>query len=140
MSPWVWLRIGAISGFLAVALGAFGAHGLKERFKVIESDTPAERSVKTRKLENWETAARYEMYHALALAAVAMLVFHAGPRGAASVAGWSFVAGTLLFSGSLYAWVLTDVHWLVHVTPVGGVALMIGWLALAIGASGPMKV
>lgn len=136
MSGWGWLRIGAISGFLSVALGAFGAHSLRDRFHVEESDTFASRAEKERKLENFETAARYQMYHALALAAVALLAFQGTAGWALPVAGWSFVAGTILFSGSLYAWVLTGQRWLVALTPIGGLIFLVGWLALAI-ASGP---
>src|ERR1700754_438153 len=113
MSGWVWLRIGAISGFIAVALGAFGAHSLRDRFRVVETDSFSVRADNARKLENFETAARYQMYHALALAAVALLAFQGKSGGALAAAGWSFVIGTLLFSGSLYAWVLTSQRWLV---------------------------
>jgi uncharacterized membrane protein YgdD (TMEM256/DUF423 family) len=136
MSGWFWLRIGAISGFLAVAFGAFGAHSLKDRFKVAESDSFQVRADKQRKLENFETAARYQMYHALALAAVGLLVLHgkAGTGVAGPVAGWAFLAGTLLFSGSLYAYVLTAQRWLVALTPIGGVVFLVGWIALALAA------
>lgn len=139
MSGWFWLRIGAISGFLAVAFGAFGAHSLKDRFKPIESDAFQERADKQRMLENFETAARYQMYHALALAAVGLLLLHgkAGAGMAGTVAGWSFLAGTLLFSGSLYTLVLTGQRWLGAVTPIGGVAFLVGWIALALAARPP---
>ena len=139
MSGWVWLRIGAISGFLAVALGAFGAHSLRDRFKVVESDSFAERTSKQRMLENFETAARYQMYHALAIGAVALLAIHGKTGGAVSVAGWAFLVGTLLFSGSLYVLVLTGQRWLGAITPLGGVGFLIGWLALAVAASGPSR-
>ena len=114
----IWWLAGGISGFLAVAAGAFGAHGLRER-------VPAEL------LAVFETGARYHLVHALALCAVASLAGRA-PAGAVAVAGWSFVAGTVLFSGSLYALVLTGVRGLGAVTPFGGVALLVGWAALAV--------
>lgn len=113
--PW-WIA-GGVSGFLAVAAGAFGAHGLKDRL------TPDLLAV-------WETGARYQMYHALALLAVASLVARA-PSNVARVAGWAFLLGTVLFSGSLYALALTGERWLGAVTPFGGLAFLSGWLALA---------
>ena len=109
--------IGAVLGFVAVAAGAFGAHALRARL------TPAD-------LEIFETAARYQMYHALALLGVAW-AFTRWPGGAATAAGWLFLAGTVVFSGSLYLLVLTGQRWLGAVTPLGGVALLAGWLALA---------
>lgn len=139
MSGWAWLRIAAISGFLSVALGAFGAHALRDRFKVEESDSFPSRSHKLRMLENFDTGARYQMYHALALGAVALLAIHGKTGAAVSVAGWSFLVGTILFSGSLYILVLTGQRWLGAVTPFGGVAFLIGWLALAAAASGPNR-
>src|SRR4051812_47301453 len=102
MSGPVWLRIAAISGFLSVALGAFGAHSLRDRFKVEEGDLFALRTSKQRTVENFETAARYQMYHALAMAAVALLAIQGKSGAAISVAGWAFLVGTILFSGSLY--------------------------------------
>lgn len=139
MSGWAWLRIGAISGFLSVALGAFGAHSLRDRFKVTESDSFATRTGNQRMLENFETAARYQMYHALAIGAVALLAIHGKSGGAVSVAGWGFLVGTVLFSGSLYVLVLTGQKWLGAITPLGGVSFLIGWLALAVAASGPSR-
>ncbi len=114
----VWWLAGGISGFLAVAAGAFGAHGLEER---VAPDL----------LAVFETGARYHLVHALALCAVASLASRA-PAGAVRVAGWSFLAGTVLFSGSLYALVLTGIRSLGAVTPFGGVALLAGWAALAV--------
>ncbi len=110
--------IGAISGFIAVATGAFGAHGLR---KIVAPEH----------LVTWETAARYQMYHALALLAVAILV--EGPAaGPARWAGRLFILGTLLFSGSLYALVLSGNTRLGIITPFGGVAFLAGWAALAL--------
>jgi uncharacterized membrane protein YgdD (TMEM256/DUF423 family) len=133
------LRIGAVAGFLAVAFGAFGAHGLKDRLKPAVSDSTEEAAFKLRRLENFETASRYNMYHALALVAVGMLALSGRPGTALSVAGWSFVFGTLIFSGSLYAYGLTGQRWLGAITPFGGVGLLIGWIALALAAGGAVK-
>lgn len=110
--------IGAISGFIAVATGAFGAHGLRQMV------TPEH-------LVTWETAARYQMYHALALLAVAMLAEGPG-AGPARWAGRLFILGTVLFSGSLYALVLSNNSRLGIITPFGGVAFLAGWVALAL--------
>ncbi|MDP1627050.1 MAG: DUF423 domain-containing protein [Parvibaculum sp.] len=116
----IWLTIGALSGLFSVALGAFAAHGLQSRVG------PAELAV-------FETGARYQMYHALALLAVAWVAAQGGGTFAA-IAGWAFVAGTILFSGSLYYLGLTGSRSLVLVTPVGGVAFLAGWLSLALAA------
>jgi uncharacterized membrane protein YgdD (TMEM256/DUF423 family) len=116
--------IGALSAGIAVAAGAFGAHALRARLE-------------PRLLEVFETAARYQMYHALALIAVAWLIDRgaaARATGPATVAGWAFIAGTALFSGSLYAMALTGVRALGAITPFGGVALLAGWAALALAA------
>jgi uncharacterized membrane protein YgdD (TMEM256/DUF423 family) len=118
-----FLSLGAISAAIAVGAGAFGAHALRAR-------------VDARMLEVWETAARYQMYHALALLLVAVLMreAEAGKHRSLRAAGWCFVAGTLVFSGSLYAMTLTGVTALGAVTPVGGVCFIAGWVVLAAGA------
>jgi uncharacterized membrane protein YgdD (TMEM256/DUF423 family) len=134
-----WLRVGALAGFLAVAFGAFGAHGLKDHLKPAASDSPDEAAFKLRRIENFETASRYNMYHALALLAVGMLALSGRPGPALAVAGWSFVAGILLFSGSLYAYGLLGQRWLGAVTPFGGLGFLIGWLALALAVGGAVK-
>jgi uncharacterized membrane protein YgdD (TMEM256/DUF423 family) len=113
----VFLGLGAVSAALAVALGAFAAHGLRARLS-------------PEALQTFETGARYHMYHALALLAVAWAVTR-WPGTAVSVAGWLFIAGTLLFSGSLYLLAITGVRILGAITPVGGFAFILGWLALA---------
>lgn len=115
----LFFGVGSVSALLAVAAGAFGAHGLRSRL----SDEL---------LAAFETGARYQMYHALALLAVAW-AHTRWPGGVVSVAGWLFVAGTVVFSGSLYLLALTGQRWLGAVTPVGGVAFLLGWLALATG-------
>ena len=112
--------LGSLSGFIAVALGAFAAHGLKAR---LAPDL----------LAVFETGARYQMYHALALLAAAWACGR-WPGGWPAAAGWFFVAGTLLFCGSLYVLALTGQRWLGAVAPFGGLALLAGWLCLASGA------
>jgi uncharacterized membrane protein YgdD (TMEM256/DUF423 family) len=116
----IFLALGAISGFLAVAAGAFGAHALRDRLTA-------------EYLTVFETAARYQMYHALALLAVALLL-SLRPLGTLQWAGWLFVVGTTLFSGSLYALALTGTRWLGAITPLGGVAFLAGWICLALSA------
>ncbi len=116
----LFLVLGALSACMAVALGAFAAHGLRDR-------------VPPDMLAVFETGARYQMYHALALIAVAWVATRGG-GGTIAASGWLFVAGTLLFSGSLYALVLTGHRWLGAITPLGGVAFLLGWLALAVAA------
>ena len=116
----LFFRLGALFALAAVAAGAFGAHALRDRL------TPERLAV-------FETAARYEMYHALALVAVAWAVTR-WPGPLPVWAGWLFVAGTVLFSGSLYLLALTGTRWWGAVTPLGGVALLSGWLCLALSA------
>lgn len=117
----LWLLIAAINGFLAVAAGAFGAHGLQHRLDA-------------HGLQTFETGARYQMYHALAigLAAFAIRGNAAAPAHGAAVL---FLAGIVLFSGSLYVLALTNVRTVALVTPVGGVAFLAGWIALAWAAT-----
>jgi uncharacterized membrane protein YgdD (TMEM256/DUF423 family) len=111
------LLAGAVFGFLAVALGAFGAHALRDR-------------VGPEDLEIFETGVRYQMYHALALLGAAWVASR-WPGGAVTAAGWLFGIGIVVFSGSLYALVLSGVRWLGAVTPLGGLSLLAGWVALA---------
>lgn len=115
-----WITIGAINGFLAVALGAFGAHGLK---KLVTPEL----------LVTFETGARYHLVHALALVAVGFLA-HLKPSSQVDAAGWAFQAGIVLFSGSLYALTLSGVRVLGAITPFGGVAFLAGWVLLALAA------
>jgi uncharacterized membrane protein YgdD (TMEM256/DUF423 family) len=111
--------LGAISAFIAVAAGAFGAHALRARL-------PADL------LAVFETAARYQMYHALGLLAVAWSAAQ-WPGALVRSAGWLFVGGTVVFSGSLYVLSLTGLRWLGAVTPLGGLLFLGGWAALAAG-------
>ena len=113
----VFLSLGALLAGIAVAAGAFGAHGLRAR---LEPDM----------LAVFETGARYHMYHALALVAVAWAVAR-WPESQAAVAGWLFVAGIVVFSGSLYALALTGVRALGAITPLGGLCFLAGWGMLA---------
>jgi len=115
-----FLALGALSAAVAVALGAFGAHALRAR---LSPDL----------LATFEVGVRYQMYHALALLAAAWAMGR-WPGQPLLLAGWCFVAGTLLFSGSLYLLVLTGHRWLGAVTPLGGGAFIAGWLLLAWGA------
>jgi uncharacterized membrane protein YgdD (TMEM256/DUF423 family) len=115
-----FFRLGAGSAFIAVAAGAFGAHALRARLDL-------------GMLAVFETGARYQMYHALALLAVAWATDR-WPGKLTSMAGWCFVAGTILFSGSLYAIALTGHRALGAITPLGGMAFLTGWLCLAVGA------
>ena len=115
------LILGALSGAIGVAAGAFGAHALRD-------------TVEPRLLEVFETAARYQMYHALALVAVG-LVGSRWPSRLLAAAGWLFVVGTLFFSGSLYAMTFTGIRALGAVTPIGGVCFIAGWLCLAVAAA-----
>lgn len=110
---------GAVSAFIAVAAGAFGAHALRTR---LPRDL----------LAVFETGARYQMYHALALLAVAWAATR-WPGVPVRAAGWLFIGGTLLFSGSLYLLALTGANWLGAITPLGGLLLLAGWAAFAIG-------
>jgi uncharacterized membrane protein YgdD (TMEM256/DUF423 family) len=119
----VFLVLGALAAGIAVALGAFGAHALRARL------TPE-------MLATFETGVRYHLYHALALFAVAMVVGRwPSSAPAATAAGWLFIAGILMFSGSLYLLALTGVRGLGAITPIGGLAFLAGWGCLALAAA-----
>jgi len=124
MTPNGIVALGAVLGALAVGIGAFGAHGLQGRV------TPDMLAV-------FETAVRYQMYHALALVLLGLFAGRGPsplplelPPGVAPAA-WLYLAGVVLFSGSLYALVLTDKRWLGAVTPLGGVCFIVAWLMFA---------
>lgn len=110
-----WGMIAAVSGLICVALGAFGAHGLRQW-------------VEPGLLATWGTAVDYQFYHTLALLVLALPGLP--PRRSLTVVRWCFVAGMVIFSGSLYLLVLTGTRWLGAITPIGGLAFMAGWLAL----------
>ena len=116
-----FLLLGGMLGFLGVALGAFGAHGLRNWLSA-------------EMLAVFETGVRYQMYHALAILIVAAAIGHIGNARLLAAAGWSFFAGILLFSGSLYALALTGVAVLGALTPIGGLLFLIGWGCLAVFA------
>jgi uncharacterized membrane protein YgdD (TMEM256/DUF423 family) len=115
-----WFAAGAIAAGLGVVLGAFGAHGLKDR---VAPDL----------LAIYETGVRYHLVHALGLLAVGWAT-ERWPGPWATAAGWLFVAGIVVFSGSLYLLAVTGIRWLGAITPVGGLAFIAGWVALAIAA------
>lgn len=115
-----FIQAGAILAGLAVALGAFGAHGLKNLLQ------------QTGRTANFETAAQYQMYHALALVLLGLLMIHY-PARQLVWAGWAFIIGIVFFSGSLYILSLTNVTKWGAVTPIGGLAFLAGWVLLLIG-------
>ena len=117
MSGGTATRIAAATGFLAVALGAFGAHGLKDI--LAQNGTAA----------IWETAVFYHFIHAV------MLFLLAGRKPFAAGAWWCFLAGIVFFSGSLYLLALTNEHWLGVITPFGGAGLLAGWVCLFFNAA-----
>jgi uncharacterized membrane protein YgdD (TMEM256/DUF423 family) len=121
--PKNFLLVAAVLGFLGVAFGAFGAHGLRGR---LSPDM----------LAVFEIGVRYQMYHVFALLAVAVAIAHFGRTRLLVIAGWSFIAGMLIFSGSLYALALTGTGMFGAITPIGGVGLLLGWACLAFFAAG----
>jgi len=120
MARW-WLLIGSIAGFLGVAGGAFGAHAVKSR-------------VTEQMLANFDTGTRYLLAHAVALLVVGMLAGRPGSNGL-TVVGVSFTIGIVIFTGSLWVMALTGHKWLGAITPIGGTALIVGWIALAVAAA-----
>lgn len=113
----LFIMLGSLLGAIGVALGAFGAHGLRNRL-----DAPM--------LAVWETAVRYHLTHALALIAAAWVVDRF-PARTGVWAGWLFLVGVVIFSGSLYLMALSGQRWLGAVTPIGGAAFILGWVLLA---------
>jgi uncharacterized membrane protein YgdD (TMEM256/DUF423 family) len=116
----IFFGVGALSALISVAAGAFGAHALRGRL------APDYLAV-------FETAARYQMYHALALFAVAWAITR-WPGPLPVWAGWLFVGGTVVFSGSLYILALSGIRWFGAITPLGGAAFLAGWLCLMVSA------
>jgi uncharacterized membrane protein YgdD (TMEM256/DUF423 family) len=119
------LLASGVMGFLAVALGAFGAHGLKSRLAPL-ADGAA-------RLDWWSTGAHYHLVHALAFAVVGYLATRTG-SAAVTAAAVAFLVGILLFSGSLYVMALTGIRWLGAITPLGGLAFLVGWISIAVAA------
>ena len=117
----IFLIVSALTGALAVALGAFAAHGLRDRL------TP-------QSLATFETGVRYLMYHALALIGVALAASRRPDSNLPTIGGWLMVAGMAFFSGSLILLAFTGVSWLGAIAPVGGLCFILGWLCLALAA------
>ncbi len=124
-----WICLGAILAALAVGLGAFGAHGLDEILSERHRDDP---ELLARRMDNWKTAALYQMHHSIGLILVGLVAL-VRPGKWLAVAGWCFILGILVFSGLLYALVVTEVRVLGAVVPIGGIAYIVGWIALAMG-------
>jgi len=123
----LFLLLSGVYGFLAVALGAFGAHGLKARLDGLPDGA--------QRMGWWQTGAQYHLAHALALALAAYLAARTG-SAAATAAGFCFAGGVLLFSGSLYMMTLTGIRVLGAVTPLGGLFMLAGWVSVVVAASG----
>lgn len=118
----IFLCLAAIFGGLSVAAGAFASHALKEKLS-------------ERAMEIFETGVRYQMYHALALLMVALLLSRAEAAQTTLIAaGVAFIVGVMIFSGSLYTLSLTNIKWLGAITPLGGAAFLVGWSCLAVAA------
>ncbi|MCS1352155.1 DUF423 domain-containing protein [Mechercharimyces sp. CAU 1602] len=117
----IMIFLGAINMFLAVALGAFGAHGLEGK-------------VSERMLANWQTGSSYHMTHALGLLLIGLVAKFTGSSPLVMTGGWFILAGIIIFSGSLYLMTLTDVTKLGMITPIGGVSFLIGWILIAVAA------
>ena len=114
----LFITLASLSGMLAVVLGAFGAHALRDKL-----DTYA--------LGIWETAVQYHFYHSLALLAVGIIALSQPQTAMLKASGWLFLLGILVFSGSLYLLGLSGVRWLGAITPLGGLAFIAGWACLA---------
>lgn len=117
--PSLFVALAAINGFIAVGLGAFAAHGLKNR---LPEDL----------LAIFQTGVQYQMYHALALFGVGLLAMQLSDSTLLRASGWLFLVGIIIFSGSLYILSLSGIRWLGAITPIGGVAFLAGWLLLAV--------
>lgn len=137
-SPNSWLQLGAVLAGLSVAAGAFATHGLDGYF--VQKYGRETRTIGGREmlrsekyLHDFQTGAEYQMFHSLALIAVGLLNDRRRSR-TVSIAGWSFLFGIILFSGSLYVLTITGVSQWGMVTPFGGVAFLVGWTALAVAA------
>lgn len=127
-----WLILGGVSAALSVGLGAFGAHGLEGYLERL-----GDAELMARRLDNWKTAAMYQMHHSIGLIVIGILLgfqSHA-PNRWLSISAYAMLAGILIFSGCLYALVLTEVRVLGAIVPIGGVSMMVAWIALAIGAA-----
>lgn len=117
-----FIIVGAINAFLAVALGAFGAHGLKDRLDAYYLDI-------------WKTGVQYQMFHATGLLVVALLLGKVATSSLFTWSGWLMLAGIILFSGSLYVLSLTKIGPLGAITPIGGVCFLAAWILMIVGAA-----
>jgi uncharacterized membrane protein YgdD (TMEM256/DUF423 family) len=131
MNPKIWLVLAGLLGAAGVALGAYHAHGLQGWLEGQGLDS----AEVAKRMHNCEVGVRYQMYHALALAVVALLAFR-GNAASLTIAGLCFFLGVLIFSGLLYGIVFTGIKILGAIVPIGGVLLIVGWLALAWAALG----
>lgn len=118
----LFIMLAGVSGFLFVALGAFGAHALNDKLEAMGYKG------------TFETGVLYHMVHTLALVAVAILMSHLSTTGLLTASGWAFIAGIILFSGSLYTLSLTGIRIFGAITPLGGVAFLAGWILLVVAA------
>jgi uncharacterized membrane protein YgdD (TMEM256/DUF423 family) len=127
MSGKTWLAVGAVLACLSVVCGAFGAHWLNDKIPLWYPDDAA---LQAKRLGDWETAARYHMYHALAIVAIGLALLH-GSGKLWQAAAWTMTAGIVLFSGSLYVLVISTNKTWGAVTPFGGLLMIAGWILLA---------
>lgn len=137
-----WVVMGAVLAGISVGMGAFAAHGLDSYFKTKYPPTEVKEvagytlPASYKYLQDFKTGAEYQMYHAVALIIVGLLT-RTRKSPALEVAGWSFLIGIFLFSGALYVLTLSGLPWLGAIAPFGGTAFIVGWAALAIGATSP---
>ncbi|MBN6884984.1 uncharacterized membrane protein YgdD (TMEM256/DUF423 family) [Cytobacillus horneckiae] len=117
----LFIIIGAINAFLSVALGAFGAHGLEGK-------------VEGKYMDNWQTAVQYQMFHAIGILIVGLLMSKMPDSSLLNWSGWLMLFGIIFFSGSLYVLALTKISVLGAITPIGGVAFLAGWVLMVIFA------
>jgi uncharacterized membrane protein YgdD (TMEM256/DUF423 family) len=114
-----FMAMGSVQAFLAVALGAFGAHALKNKLS-------------TQMIEIYQTAVQYQMFHAIGLLAIALIAERYGPHPLYTISMWSILIGIVVFSGSLYTLSITGIKVLGAITPIGGVGFLLGWVLLVI--------
>jgi len=136
-----WITLGAVLAGLAVGLGAFAAHGLSDQFARQYAESPPKKvagvevPTSLKYLEDFKTGAEYQMYHALGMIGVGLLLrLNNRENRWLTAAGWSFLIGILIFSGCLYLLTLTGQRWLGAIVPIGGVAFLIGWACFSAGA------
>lgn len=122
MKPTTIIKTAAIFGAIAVGIGAFGAHGLKPMLEA------------TGRLDTFETAVKYHFYHSLALFGLGILALVRPDWQKLALSFWGFTLGILVFSGSLYVFCLSGITWLGAITPLGGVAFILGWIGLLWGS------